>query len=131
MNSVAVNSFIIGARSILIFGKDGEEQEQWSEMDENRLHFLLNLANLIGIGIIGNIARKYNQLGLDVEDEEIGDDIEDEVTMAMIDALNDIKHNGTNGRTSRNCHRILSDLNRPMKTNLNGPAHEHLCPTSC
>lgn len=97
MNSITINSFIIGARSVLIFGRNGEKEKHNQEMDDNRLHFLLNLANLIGIGIIGNIARKYDQLGLDVDDEETGDDIEDEITMTMVDTLNEIRYNDTNG----------------------------------
>ncbi len=97
MSSITINSFIIGARSVLIFGKGGEEQKQEHEVDDNRLHFLLNLGNLIGIAIIGNIVKKYDQLGLNVDDDETEDDIEDEITMAMIDVLNDIRYNDING----------------------------------
>lgn len=106
MDDILLNSFIIASRSVLLFGSDDRKKK----IEDYDVHFLLNLANVVGVSIIGAIVRRYDQLGLDVGDELIEYDIEDETNMVMTSILNDIRYNDTTGDLRKSILRLYKIL---------------------
>lgn len=90
MDGVVIGSFIISARAVLLFGTDAKGE---TDLDKDRIHFLISLATVIGVSIVASIAKGYKELGLDIEDDEIAADIGPESLMTFLSILNEIRRN--------------------------------------
>lgn len=86
MDDIFVNSMIIAARSLWLFGKDTGKQKK---LKSSKIHALHVLGNLIGISIICNSTDGYKDL--DLNDETTLSKLYDKIDGTFLDILNDLE----------------------------------------
>ena len=86
LDPIFVNSMIIAARSILLFGNGIKVKKNPGE-----IHALHALGNLVGISIIGNLTNSHNNA--DMDEESTITVISEKIDRTMIEILNDIEKN--------------------------------------
>ncbi len=91
MDEIALSSFIIASRAVLLFGKENDE----SETDVTKIHFLLGLGTIIAVSIIRRIGKTYVGIRMGVDEEEIEYHIFGEFYMTMTGILNEMRYADT------------------------------------